>query len=293
MDTTKPSSSVASHAAATATPDPYASPYACPPSELFAKLQSADVPVVIDVRKNDPFLASAYTLQGALRRDPLKVDRWANALPRGSSVLVYCVYGHEVGMNTMAALRERGFDAHFLQGGIEAWRQQGWPLADKTAGSTTRWVTRARPKIDRIACPWLIRRFIDAEAEFLYVPTEQVRQTAQDQSAIAYDVGPQVADTVLTHDGDFCSFDAFIKHYRLGQDTALARLATIVRAADTDKLDLAPQASGLLSVSLGMSRLYADDHAMLNAMLPVYDALYAWCMDAVRGQDEKHNWKPA
>ena len=166
-------------------------------------------------------------------------------------------------------------------------------MASSGASSPTRWVTRERPKIDRIACPWLIRRFVDAAAEFLYVPTAQVRETARAQSATPYDVDPKVAATPFTHVGERCSFDAFVSHYQLGGDAALVRLATIVRGADTARLDLAPQAAGLLAVSLGMSRTHADDHAMLEALMPVYDALYAWCRDAVAGQDEKHNWTPA
>jgi rhodanese-related sulfurtransferase len=286
MDTTKPTSTTSSASR-------YASPFVCTPDVLFSRILSNEAPLVIDVRKNVPYLASYYTLPGAMRRDPLQVGVWAGTLPAVASVVVYCVYGHEVSMNTMWALRARGINASFMEGGVEAWREQGLPLATKASQHHTRWVTRARPKIDRIACPWLVKRFVDADAEFLYVPTEQVRQTAECQSATAYDVGPNVADTVFTHDDDLCSFDAFIKHYRLGQDTALARLAMIVRAADTDRLDLAPQAAGLLSISLGMSRSHSDDHAMLAAMLPVYDALYTWCRDAVAGQDEQHNWKPA
>lgn len=161
------------------------------------------------------------------------------------------------------------------------------------AGGATRWVTRERPKIDRIACPWLVRRFVDAGAQFFYVPTAQVRAVAVAEHATPYDVNAEVAGTPFTHDGALCSFDAFIRLYRLGEDAALARLATIVRGADTDRLDLAPQAAGLLAVSLGMSRLIADDHAMLQAMMPIYDALYAWCRDAETGTDEQHNWKPA
>ena len=286
MDTQKPSS----HSQPASDID--ASLYICSPNTLFKELQSVSAPLIIDVRKNEPFLASTYTLQGAIRRDPLQVHAWANALPRGGSILIYCVHGHEVSTNTMILLHGYGHDVRFLQGGIEAWRTLGLPLAIKSAGSTTRWVTRARPKIDRIACPWLIRKFVDSNAEFLYVPTEQVRKTAQLQSATAYDIAPQIADTLFTHDGDLCSFDAFIKHYRLGQYPALACMATIVRAADTDKLNLAPQAAGLLAISFGMSHLYDDDLAMLDAMLPVYDSLYTWCMDAVAGKEEKHNWKP-
>jgi hypothetical protein len=180
-----------------------------------------------------------------------------------------------------------------LVGGIEAWHAQGLPLSAKHAGSATCWVTRERPKIDRIACPWLIRRFVDTQAQFLYVPTSEVQAVATAQNATPYDVKASVADTPFTHDGSRCSFDAFVRIYRLHADTPLARLADIVRAADTDRLDLAPQAAGLLAISLGMSRNIADDHAMLEAMMPVYDALYAWCRDAVAGTDEAHNWKPA
>lgn len=286
MDTQKPPSHPQSAS------DIDASPFICSPDTLFKELQSVSAPLIIDVRKNEPFLASTFTLQGAIRRDPMQVHAWANALPRGGSILIYCVHGHEVSVNTMTTLQGYGHDVRFLQGGIEAWRTLGLPLTIKSTGSTTRWVTRARPKIDRIACPWLIRKFVDSNAEFLYVPTEQVRKTAQLQSATAYDIAPQIADTLFTHVGDLCSFDAFIKHYRLVQYPALACMATIVRAADTDKLNLAPQAAGLLAISLGMSRLYADDHVMLNAMLPTYDALYAWCVDAVAGHVENHSWKP-
>lgn len=268
-------------------------PFAVSATDLSMHLNGAKAPVLLDVRKNSAYLTSPFTLPGALRRDPELIQTWANTLPAGHAVVVYCVHGHEVSQRTMTTLRQMGISACFLAGGLEIWQAQHLPLQAKPMNASTRWITRARPKIDRIACPWLIKRFIDANAEFVYVPTDQVRPTAEIQSATAYDVGPNVADTVFTHDGDLCSFDAFIHHYRLGQDTALARLAMIVRAADTDRLALAPQAAGLLSISLGMSRTHNEDHAMLEAMLPVYDALYAWCRDAVAGRDEQHNWKPA
>jgi len=267
--------------------------YSCSSAELATQLRSSDAPLLIDVRKNDSFNSSDCTLPGALRRDPVQVDHWIGTLPVARPVLVYCVHGHEVSQSTMSALRKRGIDAHYLQGGIEAWREQGLPLDAKAAGSATRWVTREHPKIDRIACPWLVRRFIDADAQFLYVPTAQVRNVAQEQNATPYDVNADVADTRFAHEGGQCSFDAFIKVYRLGCDTALAKLADIVRAADTNRLELAPQAAGLLAVSLGMSRTRPEDHAMLEVMMPVYDALYAWCRDAVGGGDEQHNWKLA
>ncbi len=147
-----------------------------------------------------------------------------------------------------------------------------------------KWVTRERPKIDRIACPWLIRRFIDQEAEILYVPTGDVLQVAQQQGAIPFDV-PGVE---LTHDGPCCSFDAILKKYVL-DDPALARLATIVRAADTDTLDMSPQAPGLLAISLGLGTNFRDDQDLLSAGLVIYDALYAWCQSLT---GERHGWYP-
>ena len=148
-----------------------------------------------------------------------------------------------------------------------------------------KWITRERPKIDRIACPWLILRFIDPQAEFLYVPAPQVLAQAAATGATPYDI-PGVE---MSHVGDLCSFDAFLAKYRLA-DPALARLATIVRGADTDRLDLAPQSAGLYAISLGLSRLMADDHALLQHGLVMYDALYAWCRE---GQAETHHWPPA
>jgi hypothetical protein len=146
------------------------------------------------------------------------------------------------------------------------------------------WITRERPKIDRIACPWLIQRFIDKTPEFLFVPSDKVLPEAKRTGAIPYDV-PGVE---LSHDGPLCSFDAFLKKYALG-DPALGRLAVIVRGADTARLDLAPQAPGLLALSLGLSAVFPDDHEMLRHGLVMYDALYAWCESC---QDEAHGWPP-
>ena len=145
-----------------------------------------------------------------------------------------------------------------------------------------KWITRERPKIDRIACPWLVARFIDKEPEFLFVPPDQVMDTAARTGAIPYDV-PGVE---LTHVGELCSFDTMLNKYALASP-ALQDLAVIVRGADTDRLELAPQCAGLLAISLGLSRNFADDHEMLKHGLVVYDALYAWCCHA-RG--ERHSW---
>ncbi len=135
-----------------------------------------------------------------------------------------------------------------------------------------KWITRERPKIDRVACPWLIARFIDKTPEFIFVPPGQVLQQAREQGAIPYDI-PGVE---LGHVGEYCSFDAFLGKYNL-TESALRDLAVIVRAADTDRLDLAPQAAGLLAVSLGLSRNFANDHEMLRHGFVIYDALYSWC----------------
>ena len=140
-----------------------------------------------------------------------------------------------------------------------------------------KWVTRERPKIDRIACPWLIARFIDKEPEFLYAPGDQVLKVAADTGAVPYDV-PGVE---MTHVGDRCSFDAFIKKHLL-DDPALQQLASIVRGADTSRLDLTPQSAGLYAISLGLSHNYADDHEMLRHGLVIYDALYAWCQSQAK-----------
>jgi hypothetical protein len=147
-----------------------------------------------------------------------------------------------------------------------------------------KWVTRERPKIDRIACPWLIQRFIDPEAEFLYVPAAQVLATAQSTGATPYDI-PGVE---MSHVGERCSFDAFLAKYRL-HDPALQQLAAIVRGADTSRLDLAPQSAGLYAISLGLSQVFSDDHEMLRHGMVMYDALYAWCRSC---RHETHAWPP-
>lgn len=147
-----------------------------------------------------------------------------------------------------------------------------------------KWITRSRPKIDRIACPWLISRFIDQDAEFLYVASQDVQRIANETGAIPYDV-PGVE---LTHEGDLCSFDAFLKKYSLN-DPALSLLAKIIRGADTDRLDLAPQCHGLLAITLGLSHNITDDHEMLKVGMIVYDALYSWSKSC---QGEIHEWRP-
>jgi rhodanese-related sulfurtransferase len=254
-------------------------------AELKSALSSTQPPLVIDVRRPPAFHAAPDMIAGSLRRDPATVSTWVKELPRASSVVVYCVHGHEVSQNAAKTLRDTGIAARFLEGGIdEGWKAGGGGLAGKPKGAATRWVTRERPKIDRIACPWLIRRFVDPEAEFMYVPTPDVRRIAAEREAVPYDI-PNVE---FSHVGELCGFDAFVSYYRL-RDPALNDLATIVRGADTGRLDLAPQAAGLAAISLGLSRLHADDHDMLAHGMTMYDALYAWCKE---GKNEIHTWNP-
>ena len=248
------------------------------PAALARSLSSPRAPLVIDVRRNERFLESNSLIDGALHRDPERVEEWKRTLPANAEVVVYCVHGHEVSQNVAKAL-----GARYLEGGMEAW---AGPKQAKPKGGATRWVTRERPKIDRIACPWLIRRFIDRQAEFFYVPSSQVLDIAKAREAIPYDI----ADVRFSHEAERCSFDAFLRHYRLQSDPALRELAAIVRGADTNRLDLAPQAAGLAALSLGLSSNFRDDHAMLQHGMVMYDALYAWCKE---GKSEVHTWNPA
>jgi rhodanese-related sulfurtransferase len=240
------------------------------PLELQQRLASFPPPTLVDVRRSEAFLDDPSVIPGALRRLSDAVDTWAATLEPWRPVVVYCVRGHEVGQGAAAALRSRGLDAQYLEGGLEAWRAAGLPTRPHAA--PTRWVTRERPKIDRIACPWLIRRFIDPTAEFFYVPSAEVRAFAAADGATAYDV-PGVT---YTHVGSECSFDAFVRLHAL-DDPALGKLATIVRGADTAALHLAAESAGLLGISRGLSALFADDHTMLKWGMLVYDALYESC----------------
>jgi rhodanese-related sulfurtransferase len=243
-------------------------------------------PLVIDVRREPTYAAADSVIAGAIRRDPAQIALWANEIEIGRRIVVYCAHGLEIGQETAQSLRRRGLAVQYLAGGIAAWADQGGRLAPKPPAQPTRWVTRERPKIDRIACPWLIRRFIDPDAQFLYVPPGEVLSQAAREKATPYDI-PGVH---FSHEGERCSFDAFIAEYSLAGDPALMRLAEIVRGADTSRLDLTAQSSGLFAVSLGLSHVFADDHAMLRHGLVLYDALYAWCRSL---QGETHAWPPA
>jgi rhodanese-related sulfurtransferase len=252
---------------------------------LYNAIGTAAAPVVIDVRRNASFAADNRMIVGAIRRDPEAVQNWRPELPAGRTVVVYCVHGQEISQGAASALGSAGMDARYLEHGIAGWAERRLPTRSKGNTEPHSWVTRERPKIDRIACPWLIRRFIDPEAEFLFVPTERVFSVAAETGAAAYDI---LGAEPFSHDGELCSFDAFLKIYGLA-DRALDTLALIVRGADTARLELTPQSPGLLALSLGLSANFPDDHAMLRRGMIMYDALYAWCRSL---QGETHNWTP-
>jgi rhodanese-related sulfurtransferase len=247
--------------------------HAITPLELTQSLAAFPPPVLVDVRRAEAFERDRHVIPGARKRAPEAIADWAHELEPAHAVVVYCVKGHEVGRDAAAALRERGLPARALAGGLEAWRASGGRVV--AYAEPTRWVTRERPKVDRIACPWLVSRFIDPAATFHYVPAAQVLAFADESGATPYDV-PGVA---YGHEGERCSFDAFIRLHGL-HDVALDRLAAIVRGADTGETSLTPQSAGLLAASVGLSELFADDHAMLRAGMTMYDALYLWCRKA-------------
>ncbi len=260
-----------------------------PPSisllDLYGAIGTAAVPILIDVRRSAAFAADNRMIVGAIRRNPDEIQNWREHLPSDRAVVVYCVHGHEASQEAASALQRAGVGASYLEHGIAGWAEHRLPMRGKRDTEPCSWITRERPKIDRIACPWLIRRFIDPEAEFLFAPTERVFAVAEETGATAYDIpGAQP----FSHDGELCSFDAFLKVYSI-KDPALDALALIVRGADTARLELTPQSPGLLALSLGLSANFADDHAMLEHGMVMYDAFYAWCRSL---QGETHNWTP-
>lgn len=246
-------------------------------------------PLLVDVRRPEAYTADERVLPGALWREPTCVGEWGQRLAAGTSIVLYCAHGQGVSQSAAAVLRDMGLDARVLAGGIAAWRQQGGPTIlkrhQRPGGHDTpsRWVTRINPKIDRIACPWLIRRFVDPEAHFYFVAPDQVASAARELQAVPYDV----EGVELSHQGDLCTFDSLIQLFGI-DDPALLELAPVVRGADTARPDLAPEAAGLLAVSLGNSALAAgDDHRALDQGFAIYDALLAWRRFCA---GERHNW---
>jgi len=251
--------------------------------KLFRLVGTPSCPAILDVRPEAQEL-----LPGSLRRSAESVTEWASSFT-GRHVIVACVHGQERSAGVAALLRSEGVEAEILEGGFAAWRDAGLPVIDATklpqrdsAGRTV-WVTRARPKVDRIACPWLIRRFVDPAAVFLFVAPNEVAGVAERLEATPFDV----EGVFWSHRGEYCTFDTMIEELGLDRISALAHLAVIVRGADTARPEIAPQAAGLLAASLGLSRIYSDDLEQLEAGMLIYDAFFRWCRDAV---DETHDW---
>ncbi len=240
---------------------------------------TANAPLIIDVRLQEDFEHDLRFLPTSKRVAHTEIQTVI-----AQAVIVVCQRGAKLSHGAAALLRLRGVDAVSLEGGFEAWRAAKLPLVPLDA-MKPRWVTRHRPKIDRIACPWLIRRFVNRDAEFLFVPPDDVDGVAERFDATAYDM----PTGFWTHEGERCTFDKMLAEFGL-ETEALLHLARIVRAADTGRLDVEPEAAGLLAISLGLSRQYSDDLEQLAAGMAIYDALYRWCRDAT---DEAHNWPAA
>ena len=244
-------------------------------------------PVIIDVRTGEDFDADPRLIPAAIRHSHKDVAAWGSAFA-GKPVVAVCHHGAKLSHGIAAWLRHLGADSVSLEDGFEGWKAAELPLVlsakipSRDPQGRTLWVTRARPKIDRIACPWLIRRFIDPSAVFLFVAPSEVAAVADRFGATPFDI----ENTSWSHRGENCTFDTMIGEWGLATEPLL-RLATIVRAADTARLDLAPEAAGLLAASLGLSRMFSDDLAQLDAGMQLYDAFYRWCRDAT---DETHNW---
>ena len=250
--------------------------------KLFRLIGTPSCPAIIDVRDAQP------TLIPSSRPFPADaVEGWAKDVD-GPSVIV-CQGGKSRSAGVAAWLRANGLDSEILEGGFDAWTAAGFPVVDaaklppRDSERRTRWVTRARPKVDRIACPWLIRRFVDPGAVFLFVAPSEVEGVAATLDAAPFDF----EGAFWSHRGDRCSFDTMVEELGLAGFEALRHLAIIVRGADTARPELAPQCAGLVAASLGLSRMYADDHQQLEAGTILYDSLYRWCRDAT---EETHDW---
>jgi rhodanese-related sulfurtransferase len=255
--------------------------------KLTRLIGTPKTPVLIDVRTDEDFAADPRLIPGSVRHSHQDAADWSGEYSGGSAIVV-CMRGAKLAQGTAAWLRHAGVSAETLDGGFEGWKAAKLPLVPSSklpardAQGRTVWVTRARPKIDRIACPWLIRRFVDPNAVFLFVTPPEVEAVGERFNAAPFDI----ENTFWSHRGELCTFDVMIEEFGLATPPLL-RLATMVRAADTGRLDLSPEAPGLLAASLGLSRMYDDDLEQLEAGIVLYDAFYRWCRDA---SGETHNW---
>lgn len=255
-------------------------PHTITPTQLMRQIGLPDAPQLLDLRVPDDIAADPCVIPTS------QIHAHSAPLPNAARSVLICHRGAKLSQGVAALMRARGQMAEVLEGGMVAWRAATLPVTPLAARpKQSLWVTRARPKIDRIACPWLVQRFVDPNAEFLFVPAADVRDVAQRFDAIPFDI----EGVTLTHRGEGCSFDAMLDDFGL-DIPALRRLALVVRGADTDRHDLAPQAAGLLALSVGLSRQYRDDNQQLMAGMALYDALYRWARDGV---DEGHDWPAA
>lgn len=267
-----------------------ASPTQITVSQLSRLTGRPDLPVLIDICIEEDFAADPRLIPGAFRHPFSEIEALVPVLTN-RRVVVICQKGLKLSQGAAALLRTHGVAAESLEGGNFAWRDAGLPLVPAKAipprskDGGTLWVTRLRPKIDRIACPWLIRRFVDPRARFLFVEASQVPEIANRFAATPFDI----EGVFWSHRGEFCSFDVMLKEFELETEPLLA-LAEIVRGADTNRHDLAPQCAGLLAASLGLSRMYKDDLEQLEAGMGLYDAFYRWALDA---REEDHDWPSA
>lgn len=264
--------------------------YSMSPKDLWNAIATHDAPQIVDVRRADAYTQSPHQLPGAVWRDGSKVSQWSKDCDFTRPIVVACKAGHEMSQTAVAQLRADKYDARTLEGGYEGWANAGLALIAKTELdrlALTRpslWVTRRRPKLDRVACPWLIRRFLDPQARILFVDPDQVVNVARESGAVPFDI----KDVELSHEGERCTFDTMLKLFGLEGEPSLARLALIVRGADTARPDLAPEAAGLHAIALGQSALAGDDdHGLLERSFMIYDALFAWLRFAA---EERHNW---
>jgi rhodanese-related sulfurtransferase len=259
-------------------------------SELWNRIGAGDAPRIIDARRRDVYEAALGILPGATWHDPQTAAEWIPAVDASRPIVVACKAGHELSQMIAAQFRAQGVEASVLIDGYAAWTAAGLPMVTKSAldrfapRRPSLWVTRRRPKIDRIACPWLIRRFIDPDARILFVEPPDVPAVARETGAIPFDID----GVEISHEGERCSFDTMLRLFGLESESSLARLALIVRGADTARHDLAPEASGLHAISLGLSALAGDDdHGLLERGFVVYDGLFAYLRFA---SQEQHNW---
>lgn len=255
--------------------------------QLLRLIGTPDCPVLVDISIDADFADDPFLIPGAFRHPHTDYDGLVARLA-GRRCIVICQQGFKLSQGLVARLRNDGHLAEYLQGGNHGWRgNPDAPCIPATAipasvQGATLWVTRHRPKIDRIACPWLIRRFVDPSARFLFVSPDQVQGVAERYGATPFDV----ENVFWSHRDDKCTFDTMLDEFGLRTE-ALDRLSVVVRAADTDRHQIAPQAAGLLAISVGLSRQYRDDHDQLAAGMVLYDALYRWARD---GQGEGHDW---